>query len=201
MTKAGAPRSYSRRCRFAAGRRRTATVTARQERRPVAHLRDIKGKIGGGEAIVNMDARQAAVASRLNARVQFGGARRQRLALSRADDAAGRVSMQATLAAGPQRVGADRRVIGRRHGDAAIRQGRGIAPRASKSRSAPAITDRRLRTRGCGRLSSRVVRRALSSPLRRYRSRSGRRMRIGAPRSMPPACACCSGGYDIPPTS
>jgi len=59
---------------------------------------DIKGKIGGGEAIVNVDAKQGATGIALNARVQFGGVDGGALRYRALAMPAGRVSMQMTLA-------------------------------------------------------------------------------------------------------
>ena len=86
----------------------------------------IKGGIGGGEATANIDAKQGANGIGLNARAQFRGSRRQQcVALSRAGDARGpRVDADDAGEPGPQRLGADRRVVRQRNRDAGIRRDR-----------------------------------------------------------------------------
>ena len=101
----------------------------------------IKGGIGGGEATANIDAKPTTNGIALNARVELRGVDGAALHYRGLAMPAGRASLQMTLASsGPQRVGADRRVVRERNRDAGIRQrSPGSIRVPSTSRSAPAM--------------------------------------------------------------
>ena len=69
----------------------------RQERRPVADLRRIKGGIGGGETTATIDARPGANGIALNASIQLAGVDGTALRYRGLTMPAGRASMQLTL--------------------------------------------------------------------------------------------------------
>jgi large subunit ribosomal protein L24 len=163
---------------------------------------DIKGKIGGGEAIVNVDARQSASGIALNARAQFsgvdGGALRYRaLAMP-----AGRVSMQATLASQGRSASA---LIGALSGSGAVMlesaKVAGLDPRAFEvgiraSDNGQATDDTKLRQIVEPALSAGAL--SVASAQIPFTIRDGR-MRIGPTTfDVPGVRAVVSGGYDIP---
>ena len=153
----------------------------------------IKGGIGGGEATANIDAKPGAEWNCAECARRAHGRRRRGVALSRPRDAR-RPHLDADDAGepGPQRLGADRRVVGKRNRDAGIRRASPGSIRApSTSRSAPAIAGRRPTTPSCGRSSSRCCRPArCRSSRRKFRSISGTAGFASArPRSMPRARA------------
>jgi large subunit ribosomal protein L24 len=152
---------------------------------------DIKGKIGGGEAIVNIDARQSASGIALNARVQFGGVDGRALRYRALAMPAGRVSMQATLASQGRSASA---LIGALSGSGTVTlvsaKVAGLDPRAFEvairaSDNGEATDDTRLR-----QLVEPARRPArCRSPRRRYRSRSGTAECASAPPRSMPRCA------------
>jgi large subunit ribosomal protein L24 len=163
---------------------------------------DIKGKIGGGEAIVNMDARQAASGVALNARVQFGGVDGSALRYRALTMPAGRVSMQATLASQGRSASA---LIGALSGSGTVTlqsaKVAGLDPRAFEvavraSDNGQATDDARLRQIVEPALSAGAL--SVASAQIPFTIRDGR-MRIGATTlDAPGVRAVVSGGYDIP---
>jgi hypothetical protein len=163
---------------------------------------DIKGKIGGGEAIVNMDARQSASGIALNARVQFGGVDGRALRYRALAMPAGRVSMQATLASQGRSASA---LIGALSGNGTVTlesaKVAGLDPRAFEvairaSDNGQAADDARLRQIVEPALSAGAL--SVASAHIPFTIRDGR-MRIGAATlDAPGVRAVVSGGYDIP---
>ena len=188
------PHRVSGAARHAAGRRRVAPGQRhRQERRPIADLRRHQGRHRRrrGDRQYRRQAgreRNCAQCARSARRRRWRG-----VALSRAGDAGGpRVDADDAGEPGPQRVGADRRVVRKRNRDAGIRRASPGSIRApSMSRSAPAMAGRRPTTSSCGRSSSRCCRPArCRSRRRKFRSTSGTAGFASArPRSMPTARA------------
>jgi hypothetical protein len=163
---------------------------------------DIKGKIGGGEAIVNMDARQSASGIALNARVQFGGVDGAALRYRALAMPAGRVSMQATLASQGRSASA---LIGALSGNGTVTlesaKVAGLDPRAFEvavraSDNGQATDDVKLRQIVEPALSAGAL--SVASAQIPFTIRDGR-MRIGATAlDAPGVRAVISGGYDIP---
>ena len=161
----------------------------------------IKGTIGGGEATASIDAKQGADGIALNARVAAQRRRWRGAALSRAGDARRpNVAADDIGEPGPQRVGADRRVVRKRNRDAGIRDIAGLDPRAFEtairaSDDGQATDDIKLRQ---------IVESVLSAA--RCRSPSAQipfsirdgRIRVGATAlDGDGARAILSGGYDV----
>jgi AsmA-like C-terminal region/AsmA family len=163
---------------------------------------DIKGRIGGGEAIVNVDARQAASGIAVNARVQFGGVDGGALRYRALAMPAGRVSMQATLASQGRSASA---LIGALSGSGTVTlesaKVAGLDPRAFEvairaSDNGQATDDTRLRQIVEPALSAGAL--SVASAQIPFTIRDGR-MRIGATTlDAPGVRAVVSGGYDIP---
>jgi large subunit ribosomal protein L24 len=163
---------------------------------------DIKGKIGGGEAIVNVDAKQGASGIALNARVQFGGVDGGALRYRALAMPAGRVSMQMTLASQGRSASA---LIGALSGSGTVTlesaKVAGLDPRAFEvairaSDSGQATDDVRLRQIVEPALSAGAL--SVASAQIPFSIRDGR-MRIGATTlDSQGARAVVSGGYDIP---
>jgi large subunit ribosomal protein L24 len=163
---------------------------------------DIKGKIGGGEAIVNVDAKQGASGIALNARVQFGGVDGGALRYRALAMPAGRVSMQMTLASQGRSASA---LIGALSGSGTVAlesaKVAGLDPRAFEvairaSDSGQATDDVRLRQIVEPALSAGAL--SVASAQIPFSIRDGR-MRIGATTlDSQGARAVVSGGYDIP---
>ena len=163
---------------------------------------DIKGKIGGGEAIVNMDARQSASGIALNARVQFGGVDGGALRYRALAMPAGRVSMQATLASQGRSASA---LIGALSGNGTVTlesaKVAGLDPRAFEvavraSDNGQVADDVKLRQIVEPALSAGAL--SVASAQIPFTIRDGR-MRIGATAlDAPGVRAVVSGGYDIP---
>ena len=112
----------------------------------------------------------------LNARVQLDGCRRRGVALSRARDAGGSgVDADDAGEPGPQRLGADRRVVRQRHRDAgsrAHRRARSARLRRGDPRQRQRPGDRRYQV-AADRRAGAVGRRACRSIRRKFRSASG----------------------------
>jgi uncharacterized protein involved in outer membrane biogenesis len=163
---------------------------------------DIKGKIGGGEAIVNMDARQSASGIALNARVQFGGVDGGALRYRALAMPAGRASMQATLASEGRSASA---LIGALSGSGSVTlqsaKVAGLDPRAFEvavraSDNGQATDDTRLREIVEPALEAGAL--SVASAQIPFTIRDGR-MRIGpATLDARGVRAVVSGGYDIP---
>jgi large subunit ribosomal protein L24 len=163
---------------------------------------DIKGKIGGGEVIVNMDARQDAGGIALNARAQFVGVDGRALRYRALAMPAGRVSMQATLASQGRSASA---LIGALSGSGTVTlesaKVAGLDPRAFEiavraSDDGQATDDVKLRQIVEPALSAGAL--SVASAQIPFTIRDGR-MRIGAtPLDAPGVRAVVSGGYDIP---
>jgi AsmA-like C-terminal region/AsmA family len=163
---------------------------------------DIKGKIGGGEAIVNIDARQAASGIAVNARVQFGGVDGRTLRYRALTMPAGRVSMQATLASQGRSASA---LVGALSGSGTVTlesaKVAGLDPRAFEvairaSDNGQATDDTKLRQIVEPALSAGAL--SVASAQIPFTIRDGR-MRIGATTlDAPGVRAVVSGGYDIP---
>jgi large subunit ribosomal protein L24 len=163
---------------------------------------EIKGRIGGGEAVVNMDARQGASGIALNARVQFGGVDGGALRYRALTMPAGRVSMQATLASQGRSASA---LIGALSGSGTVTlesaKVAGLDPRAFEvavraSDNGQATDDARLRQIVEPALSAGAL--SVASAQIPFTIRDGR-MRIGATTlDAPGVRAVVSGGYDIP---
>jgi uncharacterized protein involved in outer membrane biogenesis len=163
---------------------------------------DIKGKIGGGEAIVNMDARQGASGIALNARVQFGGVDGGALRYRALTMPPGRVSMQATLASQGRSASG---LIGALSGSGTVTlesaKVAGLDPRAFEvavraSDNGQATDDVALRQIVEPALSAGAL--SVASAQIPFTIRDGR-IRIGATTlDARGARAVVSGGYDIP---
>ena len=163
---------------------------------------DIKGKIGGGEAIVNVDTRQSANGIALNARVQFGGVDGGALRYRALAMPAGRVSTQATLASQGRSASA---LIGALSGNGTVTlesaKVAGLDPRAFEvavraSDSGQVADDTRLRQIVEPALAAGAL--SVASAQIPFTIRDGR-MRIGATAlDAPGVRAVVSGGYDIP---
>ena len=153
----------------------------------------IKGTIGGGEATASLDAKPAADGIALNARIQLRGVDGAAVTLSWPRDARRpRVDADDAVEPGPQRVGADRRVVRKRDRDAGIRwhrraqsaRLRGCDPRQRQrtgDRRRPAAADRR-----AGVVGRRVVGRVGANSVQ-YQGRPASRWRDHARRQ---GCAC-----------
>ena len=162
---------------------------------------DIKGRIGGGESTVNMDAKQSASGIALNARVQFGGVDGGALRYRALAMPAGRVSMQATLSSQGRSASA---LIGALSGSGTVTlesaRVAGLNPRAFEiairaSDNGQATDDVRLRQIVEPALSAGAL--SVASAQIPFTIRDGR-MRIGATTlDSPGARAIVSGGYDI----
>ena len=163
---------------------------------------DIKGKIGGGEVIVNMDARQDVGGIALNARAQFGGVDGRALRYRALAMPPGRVSMQATLASQGRSASA---LLGALSGSGTVTlesaRVAGLDPRAFEiavraSDDGQATDDVKLRQIVEPALSAGAL--SVASAQIPFTIRDGR-MRIGAtPLDAPGVRAVVSGGYDIP---
>ena len=162
----------------------------------------IKGKIGGGEATANIDARQAANGIALNARVQFSGVDGAALRYRALAMPAGRTSMQMTLTSQGRSASA---LIGALSGNgmvtlesAAIA---GLDPRAfdvaiRASDDGQATDDARLRQIVEPALSAGAL--SVASAQIPFTIRDGR-LRVSATTlDAKGARAIISGGYDIP---
>lgn len=163
---------------------------------------DIKGKIGGGEAIVNVDAKPSASGIALNARVQFGGVDGGALRYRALAMPAGRVSMQMTLASQGRSASA---LIGALSGSGTVTlesaKVAGLDPRAFEvairaSDSGQATDDARLRQIVEPALSAGAL--SVASAQIPFSIRDGR-MRVSATTlDSQGVRAVVSGGYDIP---
>ena len=163
---------------------------------------DIKGRIGGGEAVVNMDAKQGAGGIALNARVQISGVDGGALRYRALTMPSGRVSMQATLASQGRSASA---LTGALSGSGTVTleaaRVAGLDPRAFEvairaSDNGQATDDVRLRQIVEPALSAGAL--SVASAQIPFTIRDGR-MRIGATTlDAPGVRAVVSGGYDIP---